>query len=132
MFFFFFSFLFVLSCPLEMCMMADYLGNDRTKNFDEILGPLPSNKMLFRNKHFILTCTIPIKIPIPAMASHSNGTNGFHIVRVLTVFLHTYSITYVLSYRLHSRQMATRTAMVMITMLILSARSRCASVQCLF
>lgn len=79
--------------------MADYLGNDRTNNFDDILGPLPSNKTLFRNKNFILTCTIPIKVPITAMASHSNGTNGFHIVRVRSVFffLHFQSLCPIVS-----------------------------------
>lgn len=121
-------FFFFILYRLEISLMADYLRNDRTKNFEDILGPLPSNKGLFRNKHFILTCTIPIKVPITAMASHTNGTNGFHIVRVFSVFLYFY-----MSYRivLNSRQTVTRTAMVMVTTLISSARSISNSVLCL-
>lgn len=46
-----------------MSLIAEYLGNDKTKDFDEILGPIPSNKSLFKNKHFIITCTIPMKEP---------------------------------------------------------------------
>jgi tumor suppressor p53-binding protein 1 len=44
-----------------MNVIAEYLGNDKNKSLEDILGPIPSSKTLFRNKHFILTCTIPIK-----------------------------------------------------------------------
>lgn len=47
----------------KMSLIAEYLGNDKTKDFDDILGPIPSNKTLFKNKHFIITCTIPMKEP---------------------------------------------------------------------
>lgn len=47
---------------IGMCLIAEYLGNDRTKNIEDILGPLPASKTLFRNQHFLLTCTIPTKV----------------------------------------------------------------------
>lgn len=47
----------------KMSLIAEYLGNDKGKDFDDILGPIPTNKSLFKNKHFIITCTIPMKEP---------------------------------------------------------------------
>ncbi|XP_065087005.1 TP53-binding protein 1-like isoform X2 [Ochlerotatus camptorhynchus] len=41
----------------KMYLVAEYLGHER--QLAELLGPLPGSKTLFRNKHFILTCTIP-------------------------------------------------------------------------
>ena len=51
-----------------MCLFAEYLGNDRTKNIEDVLGPLPTSKTTFRNKHFLLTCTLPMKLK-----HHENG-----------------------------------------------------------
>ncbi|XP_055606325.1 TP53-binding protein 1-like [Uranotaenia lowii] len=47
----------------KMYLVAEYLGKGFNNNhgLDELLGPLPGSKTLFRNKHFILTCTIPPK-----------------------------------------------------------------------
>lgn len=56
-YFFFFRYL----ISIEQNLIAEYLGNDTTRSFDDLLGPMPRNKNLFSGYHFILTCTIPIK-----------------------------------------------------------------------
>uniref|UniRef100_A0A2K6VAQ9 Uncharacterized protein n=1 Tax=Anopheles darlingi TaxID=43151 RepID=A0A2K6VAQ9_ANODA len=62
----------------ELAMMkvfGEYFGehrNDAEEVLHEILGPIPSkSKTLFRNKHFLLSCTIP-----PKCTSICNGFNG--------------------------------------------------------
>lgn len=58
----------------KMCIMAEYLGTDKpdkNKNLEDLLGPIPNNKSLFRNKHFILTCTIAMKSPRPSSTKKS-------------------------------------------------------------
>uniref|UniRef100_A0A1Q3EWT4 Putative ribonuclease e n=1 Tax=Culex tarsalis TaxID=7177 RepID=A0A1Q3EWT4_CULTA len=45
----------------KMYLVAEYLGNGNGHTLEDILGPLPGSKTVFRNKHFILTCTIPPK-----------------------------------------------------------------------
>lgn len=61
MFFFHHLFFLIHSIQKEIRLLAEYIGNDRSKNVDDVLGPIPTNKTLFRNKFFILTCTIPMK-----------------------------------------------------------------------
>ena len=46
---------------LEMYLIEKYLGNTNGHTLDDVLGPLPGSKTVFRNKHFILTCTIAPK-----------------------------------------------------------------------
>ncbi|XP_055549150.1 mucin-2-like isoform X2 [Wyeomyia smithii] len=45
----------------RMYLVAEYLGNGNDQALEELLGPMPGSKTLFRNKHFLLTCTIPPK-----------------------------------------------------------------------
>lgn len=47
----------------KITLLQDYIKStgETDKKQDDILGPIPLNKSLFRNKHFILTCTIPMK-----------------------------------------------------------------------
>ncbi|XP_058824376.1 TP53-binding protein 1-like isoform X1 [Topomyia yanbarensis] len=45
----------------KMYLVAEYLGNGHDHGLDELLGPIPGSKTLFKNKHFILACTIPPK-----------------------------------------------------------------------
>uniref|UniRef100_A0A182KAV5 BRCT domain-containing protein n=1 Tax=Anopheles christyi TaxID=43041 RepID=A0A182KAV5_9DIPT len=45
-----------------MYIAREYFGNDGKDSLDQLLGPIPVNaKTLFRNKHFLLTCTVPSK-----------------------------------------------------------------------
>lgn len=39
--------------------LEEHHGNP--KEAEDLFGPIPTNKTLFRNKHFILTCTISMK-----------------------------------------------------------------------
>lgn len=48
-------------CTLEMRIISEYLGNDRSRSIEDVIGSVPNNRALFRNKHFLLTCTIPTK-----------------------------------------------------------------------
>uniref|UniRef100_A0A182Q1M5 BRCT domain-containing protein n=1 Tax=Anopheles farauti TaxID=69004 RepID=A0A182Q1M5_9DIPT len=46
----------------RMYLVSAYFGNGVEDSLDELLGPIPVNsKTLFRNKHFLLTCTVPPK-----------------------------------------------------------------------
>lgn len=41
-----------------MRIASEYLGNDRSRSIADVIGNLPTNRSLFKNKHFLLTCTI--------------------------------------------------------------------------
>ena len=46
-----------------MYIAYEYFGNDGKDSLDQLLGPIPVNaKTLFRNKHFLLSCTVPSKV----------------------------------------------------------------------
>lgn len=45
----------------EMRIISEYLGNDRSRSIEDVIGCLPKNRSLFKNKHFLLTCTITTK-----------------------------------------------------------------------
>uniref|UniRef100_A0ABK8G691 BRCT domain-containing protein n=2 Tax=Anopheles gambiae TaxID=7165 RepID=A0ABK8G691_ANOGA len=46
----------------RMYIAYEYFGNDGKDSLDQLLGPIPVNaKTLFRNKHFLLSCTVPSK-----------------------------------------------------------------------
>uniref|UniRef100_A0A182NA05 BRCT domain-containing protein n=1 Tax=Anopheles dirus TaxID=7168 RepID=A0A182NA05_9DIPT len=46
----------------RMYLIATYFSNDVENSLNELLGPIPIDaKTLFRNKHFLLTCTVPPK-----------------------------------------------------------------------
>lgn len=61
----------------ELSFQHEYLSNaDRTLTIAELLGPIPdgaaaASSTLFRNKCFLLTCTLPSK-----RAHHANNHNG--------------------------------------------------------
>uniref|UniRef100_A0A182YBB3 BRCT domain-containing protein n=1 Tax=Anopheles stephensi TaxID=30069 RepID=A0A182YBB3_ANOST len=46
----------------RMNIVSQYFGDGVKESLDQLLGPVPVNaKTLFRNKHFLLTCTVPSK-----------------------------------------------------------------------
>lgn len=54
-----------------ICYLMERFGSDfKRVNLDNVLGPT-INSSILKNKSFLLTCTIPIKI-----ATSANGTNG--------------------------------------------------------
>uniref|UniRef100_A0A182T222 BRCT domain-containing protein n=1 Tax=Anopheles maculatus TaxID=74869 RepID=A0A182T222_9DIPT len=58
----------------RMNIMSEYFGNGIKDSLDQLLGPIPVDaKTLFRNKHFLLTCTVPSK-GIAATAKQFSST----------------------------------------------------------
>uniref|UniRef100_A0A182VVQ6 BRCT domain-containing protein n=1 Tax=Anopheles minimus TaxID=112268 RepID=A0A182VVQ6_9DIPT len=46
----------------RMCLISDYFGTNEKDTLMQLLGPIPVDaKTLFRNKHFLLSCTVPSK-----------------------------------------------------------------------
>lgn len=54
--------------------MERYGNNFKAVNLDDILGPIITEN-IFRNKCFLLTCTIPIKTTNGSTSSSSSSTN---------------------------------------------------------
>uniref|UniRef100_A0A182RF26 BRCT domain-containing protein n=1 Tax=Anopheles funestus TaxID=62324 RepID=A0A182RF26_ANOFN len=57
----------------RMGLVSEYLGSGDKDRIDQLLGPIPVDaKTLFRNKHFLLSCTVPSKGAAAAAAEFSS------------------------------------------------------------
>lgn len=64
----------------------EHYGNDfKTVNLDDILGPIVTDN-IFRNKCFLLTCTIPIKTTNGSTSS-SNDERQVCVRKKIRVFI---------------------------------------------
>ncbi|XP_053659348.1 TP53-binding protein 1-like [Anopheles marshallii] len=58
---------------IRMSLVSEYFGPDEGDRLDQLLGPIPVDaKTLFRNKHFLLSCTVPSKGVAAAATEFSN------------------------------------------------------------
>ncbi|XP_050071781.1 TP53-binding protein 1-like [Anopheles maculipalpis] len=58
----------------RMNIVSEYFGSGVNNSLDQLLGPIPVDaKTLFRNKHFLLSCTVPSK-GIAATAKQFSNT----------------------------------------------------------